>query len=62
MTRKDYIALAEFMRQTRPEPEHFNSYRQWERMLNALCIVLKGDNSRFNVDRFNDVVFKETVR
>lgn len=60
MTRKDYIAIAEALAKTRPNPVTTPvQWYQWEADRAAIADVLAADNSRFNRQRFYDTTEKE---
>ena len=53
MTRKDYVAIAYALASTRPSPTDGPSARpQWERTREAVSLILKKDNDRFDVGKF----------
>lgn len=60
MTRKDYIALAGVLQQSKPEdsPLGSNDYvataktAQWLKDVNAVAAALRRDNNAFDEDRF----------
>ena len=62
MSRKDYIAIAEALSQSRPIAlsEHGQAQlSQWQADINAIADVLAQDNPRFNRERFVEACSKQ---
>lgn len=54
MTRKDYVAIANAMKETKPEGINRNclaSLLQWKKTADNLAEILELDNPRFDRDR-----------
>lgn len=52
MTRKDYIALAQFMRDMRPVTAGLHGQERWHGMVIVLSDILKRDNPNFDAVKF----------
>jgi hypothetical protein len=53
MSKKDYVAIADALRQERPAP-HWSKDKimQWDQCLRAVARMLRGGNPRFDTSRF----------
>lgn len=52
MTKKDYILLAQFMRDIRPPRDDANGDARWHAGVVTLSHILKRDNPAFNAVKF----------
>ena len=60
MTRKDYIAIADALAQTRPvEDLSPDQWDQWDNDRATIAVVLSADNPRFDRERFYTATEKE---
>jgi hypothetical protein len=54
MSRKHYIAIADALRQRRPNPQDTPLYSQWKGDVQAMASTLSEHNSNFDKLRFLD--------
>lgn len=52
MTQKDFIAIANALRKTRPTDSADTQWGCWERNVNAIADVFQAENPRFNRGHF----------
>lgn len=63
MTRKDFIALANVLRQTEPQSYHYNwepKHIQWEKDRDSIASFLQSHNPNFNRSRWLAYIAGET--
>ena len=54
MSKKDFIALAKALEETRPDATDALAHKQWTDTRHAIAAVLADSNDRFNWHRFMD--------
>ena len=60
MTKKNYIALGNMLREHRPKLATQATFALWDQIEIALCEVLAKDNPRFDVMEFHDFIHRRT--
>ena len=59
MTKKDYIALGNMLRENQPRPtDDDTAFAVFDRIEIALCEVLAKDNPRFDAEKFHEFVYR----
>lgn len=58
MTKKDYIALGNMLREYRPKLANEATFALWDQIKIALCEVLAKDNPRFDAEKFHNFVYR----
>lgn len=58
MTKKDYIALGNMLREYRPNLANKATFALWAQIEIALCEVLARDNPRFDAEKFHNFVYR----